>query len=268
MDDIDPQLPWGYWLRLEYRGGKDVFIDRDGHEFATLREAFWCGHLAMSKINDQPPPAQLELMHAVLAFNIRNRDPRREFANDLFAGNRLVADCYLDWLVNINLLVRDADEPNVRGVSPAGHSVLMMLDATRPHEMRGMRPSVPSIAFLAGIAEEGAGEERRQRVEAAAAEWDAAFLRRQLGRDAAIILQRRGTGPVPILQTTWSITFDSPSVRDAFYDWLCARADRWPAWSKIGHYSESTRLTQHLLVVLAGAIADTGVTHAVISLPF
>lgn len=269
MDDIniDPQLPWGYWLRLEYRGGKDVFIDRDGREFPSIREAFWCGHLRMSKINDQPPKVQLELMHAVLAFKIRNQDPQQELANELFACNNLVKDCYLDWLANIGLLVRDNDEPNIRGVSPEGQSALMMLDATRPTGTRGMRPSVPSIAFLAGLADDAAGEERRQRVEAAAVEWDVAFLRRRLGRDAGIILQRRGSGLVPVLQTTWSMTFESPSLRDQFYDWLCSRVDRWDAWSKIGHYSESTRLTQHLLVVLAGALMDAEIKNAVRSLP-
>lgn len=257
MDVIDPQLPWGYWFRIEYRERKDVFIDGDGREFATLREAFWRGRLDMPPVNGGPPSDQLELMHAVLAFRIRSRGSGNELANDLFGGNLLVHNVYLDWLANVGLLCRNYDERRPSGATDEGHSVLLMLDATRPHSTRRMRPSAPSIAFLAGLAEDTVvGEARRQRVEAAAAEWDVAFFRRPIGAKAGIVLQRRGDGPVPVMQTIWSVVFETVRLRDAFYDWICSRVDRWAAWSQISRYREGSELTQHLLVVLAGSLAD------------
>lgn len=45
---IDHELPWGYWLRLERPEGRpDLFVDPDGGEWNSLREAFWFGRLGM-----------------------------------------------------------------------------------------------------------------------------------------------------------------------------------------------------------------------------
>jgi len=255
--DVDPQLPFGFWLIIENDGRKDEFVDRDGRRYATIREAFWTGRLNLPLINDQPAPDQLELMHSVLAFRIRSRASSNELANDLFGANHLVHNVYLDWLANIGLLARDYDERNPGGVTAEGHSVLLMLDATRPYSVRRERPGAPSIGFLAGLAEESiAGEARRQRIEAAAAEWDVAFVRREIGSNAAIVLLKRGDGRVPVLETVWSATFPTRRLRDAFYDWICSRADRWVDWSKVSRSIGGSELTQHLLVVLAGSLAD------------
>ncbi len=58
-----------------------------------------------------------------------------------------------------------------------------------------------------------------------------------------------------MLQTTWSLRFDTDEQRDEFYEWLCVRLDRWPAWAKLADGHPHLELTQHLLMVMTAALA-------------
>ena len=252
---IDPELPWGYWLRLEKRDGTDVLIDEaTGTIWPTLRAALWNGRLGMPDHNRQPPPELLELVHAVLAATVRRRPGDREQDADLFEGSLLFRRMFHLWLGSTGLVVLDDNGHGSIAITAEGMAVLHMLTATRPHDVRQSRPSAATVAMLTEL---GLGPEDRsarfERLESEAARWDAAFLRRQEGSRATIILSKRGSGPVPVMQTVWSLAFGTGAERDRFYEWLCHRLDRWPDWAELASEFGSQKLTHRLLGVMAAS---------------
>lgn len=64
-----------------------------------------------------------------------------------------------------------------------------------------------------------------------------------------------------MLQTTWSLRFNTDEQRDDFYEWLCVRLDRWPAWAKLADGHTHLELTQHLLMVMGAALAGDVEAH-------
>ncbi len=70
------------------------------------------------------------------------------------------------------------------------------------------------------------------------------------------MLTKRAGGPMPVLRTVWSLSFETEGQRDDFYDWLCTRLERWPAWADLAGEYGSEKLTNKLLGVLAGAVGD------------
>lgn len=260
MDTIDPLLPWGCWLRVEVEPNRrETLVDEDGRRWRSVREAFWVGRCGMPLVAGEPPAEILETIHAVLAAKSR-RDPSvPEMRHDVI-GHQALDLLLMSWMIGQGLLAPEAGEHPWNGqITAEGHAVLLMLDATRPVPVRRMRPSRPSIDLLVALGRGSMpGEERRTEVEAAAAGWEAGFLRRDLGSRPTIVLFRRGDGAMPVLQTVWSMTFDDVQQRDGFYDWLCHRLDRWPAWAEIAGRHSGPELTNHLLRLLAAQITEDG----------
>ncbi|UYY58022.1 hypothetical protein [Sphingomonas sp. S2-65] len=247
--DIDPELPWGYWLRLANRTSGTVYVDEDGSEWATVRQAFWCGRLGMPLMRDETPSALLELLHAVLAH--KTRHPHQLLStDDLFEGNRLFMQHFTYWMTATGLLTPPTDRTSLAlaSINDEAASVLLMLSATRPEPVKQMRPTHPSVRQLVELGRGPVpGEERRREVEDAAGQLSSGFVRRALGKPA-IVLRRRGDGPMPVIRTTWSLAFRDEEQRDRFYGWMCDHLDRWPDWIKI---DGSRNLTEHLLRVFA-----------------
>ncbi len=251
-EDIDRELPWGYWLELrpDY-GNQSTFVDRaTGQTWRTLREAFWRGRLGMPNINDEPPPAELERLHAVLAATARRTMGTTEAADDLFDGSRSFASMYHIWLHTTGLVVRHE-------LTNEGWSVLAMLHATRNPDVRAERPSAATIAQLSEL---GLGPEDREarlrRVEQEAAKWDVNFYRDVHAGRPAVILAVRTHGPVPPMKRIWEIGFATAEQRDRFYDWLCHRLDRWPFWCASASDFGAGALTHTLMVAMAASIED------------
>lgn len=255
---IDPELPWGYWFHLEKRDGTGVFVDEaTGTTWPSLRAALWNGRLGMPDHNRQPPPELLELVHAVLAATVRRRLGDREQDADLFEGSHLFRRMFHLWLGSTGLVILDDNGHGPIAITAEGMTVLHMLTATRPHDVRQSRPSAATVAMLTEL---GLGPENRsarfERLDREAVRWDAAFLRRQEGRQSTIILSKRGSGPVPVMQTVWSLAFDNARQRDFFYEWLCHRLDRWQAWAELASQYGSHGLTHKLLAVLAASLDE------------
>lgn len=204
-----------------------------------------------------PPAAILEVIHAIMAVKSRRDPSRYDYIHDVL-GNRPTDQLLMYWLDGQGLLAEGGEQhPPHRLLTDEGHAVLLMLDATRPVPVRKMQPSQASIEQLISLGMGPLpGEKKRSEVEQAAARWDAGFLRRDVAGRSAIVLFRRGDGAMPLLQTVWSLTFDDHQQRDAFYDWLCHRLDRWPAWAEIAGRHSGPELTNHLLKLMPGLLAD------------
>jgi len=248
---VDPELPWGCWLRIEPGDGVAEFVDdATGERWSTIRDAFWHGRLGM----DGPIgilPA-LEFLHGVLSQWARRKPDSRELTTDMFAGNSLFQGWYLAWLTREGLIAWR------EGLTAEGWAVLHMLMGTRPQDVRKDRPGRATVAQLVEL---GLGPEEREarlaRVEQAALKWGVGFRRTKIGAWPHVILVKRGEGEVPVLETSWSLRFENEEQRDAFYEWLCVRLDRWPAWAEMAGRSRQPELTQHLLMVLAISATNT-----------
>ncbi len=256
-DDIDHELPWGYWLRAQSFNGHPGFVDeKTGERWRTLRSAFWKARLGMQSSDKEPPPEHLELLHAVLASRARRgyiHEP--EDVADLFDGSRLFRGIFLNWM-HAEGLLGDPGNPHVEAyVTAEGWSALAMLHATRPYSVRKRRPSGMTVRDLLEV---GLGpeerEERLARVEKTVISWDAAFVRQMDAGRHSVILSQRGKGPVPTKQTAWSLAFETEHARDNFYEWICFRMDRWEAWGDIAGYHGAKELTHKLLSVMASAL--------------
>lgn len=254
MSDFD-DLPWGSWFRLDPRPRHDtVLVDPEtGREWADIREAFWVGRMKGELEYGGVPRDKLELLHAALAAVVRRDLHEASVIDDLFRGNSAFAGWYVHWLRSEGLIKRKGS--GREAITPEGLSVMRMLAVTRPGAC-GDGSGEPDVQDLSEL---GLGPETREsrltRLERKAAQWAVAFLRRRIGLKHAVVLSRRGSGPIPIHQVAWTLAFDDEDRRDAFYDWLCARLDRWPAWCDLLRGDSATYLTHHLLLVMAGSLA-------------
>lgn len=237
-----------------------MFVDDlTGLEWPTIREAFWLGRLRMPLRNDKVPEDQVEFLHGVLSQIARRRASFRERAADIFHGSGQFCDWYFAWLHNQELI----HEPDGH-LMAEGWAVLHMLMATRPQPVRQDRPGRATVRQLT---EFGLGPEEREarlgRVERMTLDWGEGFRRKRIDAWPHVILVERGDGPVPVLQTTWSLRFDTDEQRDDFYEWLCVRLDRWPAWAEMAYGHPHLELTQHLLMVMGAALAKDSARHRV-----
>lgn len=248
---IDPELPWGCWLRIEpVDGGAEFVDDATGERWSTIREALWHGRLGMGNGPIGIIPA-LEFLHGVLSQRARRKPDSGEVTADMFSGNKVFQGWYITWLIREGLVATQD------GLTAEGWAVLHMLMATRPQDVREERPGRATVAQLFEL---GFGPEEREarlsRVEQAALDWGVGFRRAKIGAWPHVILVKRGEGQVPVLETSWSVRFETEEQRDAFYEWLCFRIDRWPAWAEMAGRSRHPELTQHLLMVLAVSATD------------
>ncbi len=258
--NIDPELPWGNWLRIESGNGRFVYVDDEaGRSWATPRAALWNGRLGMGNRHGEPPAELLELVHAVLAAIVRRVPSHRERLNDLFGANELFQRMFDVWLGASGLTVPAADGNGFESLTEEGWSVLHMLTATRPYDVRQDRPCAATIAMLGEL---GLGPEEREvrfeRLEREASRWDAAFLRRKEAGKWSIVLTKRADGPMPVMRIVWTLSFDTEGQRDGFYDWLCLRLDRWQAWADLASEYGSEKLTHKLLAVMAAVVGEHG----------
>lgn len=257
MRKIDPNMPWGCWLRIEkVDAGWRYVDDETGATWSSVRAAFCTEQLGLRFSHGQPSAALLETVHAVLALAARRPVDDRELVTDLFLGSTTFAGFLRLFLVGVGLIKLDEDGRVIVGLTRVGRAALQMLIATRPHSARQSPPTHATIADLAelGMGPEGR-EDRLARLETDAVAWDVAFLRRDQAGRPTVILSVRGSGPMQNMQTVWSLAFATGDERDRFYEWLCHRLDRWPDWAELASEFGSQKLTHRLLGVMAASLA-------------
>lgn len=250
----DPELPWGHWLRLDGTNG-NTLVDEDGREWRSVREAFLEGRLRM------PPHGGgaefLELLLVVLTAKARRNMSPQEAVIDIFAGNHLFRTFLLDWMTIERMLNPDQRNWYQAPLTCEGASIMLMLAVTRPPVVASMRVGTVSFRTLVA-AGRGVlpGEERRKAVEAVTRGGGTTFLRRDVaGKPTIALTCRDAEGPMPLIRTVWSQSFHDDHARDAFFDWLCERLDRWQAWAEIAFRSGGAALTAHFLSLLAAGMS-------------
>lgn len=250
--DIDHELPWGYWLRAEPNSpsGSVVICEATGKEWSSIRYAMWTDRLRQS--GDAYSSDKIEFLHRVLNCFARGTMNSREVGLDLFGGSSDFQTWYYGWLAGAGFIKKPSQASEL---TSEGHSVLLMLTATRPSEVRKERPSAVTVNQLRTL---GLGpisrEERLQEVESVAIKWDVAFVRKQIGARPTVTLFTRGNGAMPIQTPKWTLHFDSSDARDVFYEWLCARFDRWVDWAETMRSGNNDRMTQRLMSVMAASL--------------
>lgn len=248
-DHIDGELAWGYWLRLEDRGGRPVLIDADGAAWPTVREAFMDGRLRMPRSRGHRHETAFEQLLSVLISVAKSRSTRDSAFLDLFSGNTGYGAFFMTWLAAEGLIHGEGSEPRWM-LTAEGAAAMRMLFATRPHAIGGIRPGRASLDELIrlGIGPD-LGEPDRVRVEAAARVWPGAFLRQDVGGRPTIIAVTRpnDTGGVAVGRTVWNVAFKDAEKRDMLYDWLCERLDRWEDWLELALVGGGEQLTLALL---------------------
>lgn len=252
-DHIDGELAWGYWLRLEDRGGKPTLIDAQGSEWPTIREAFMKGRLRMQKTHGIKPERMFEQLLSVLIAVLRPLSTRDPAFTDMFGGNTEYGEFFMNWLEAEGLVVGGDSYRDWR-LTQEGASAMRMLFATRPNAIGAIRPSRASLDELLrlGLGPD-LGEPGRAKVEAAATGWPSAFLRQNVGGQPTIIAvispEGGDHGGVAVRRTVWNVAFQDEEKCNAMYDWLCHRIERWEDWLKLAYGSGSERLTLRLLTL-------------------
>jgi hypothetical protein len=256
---VDPQLPWGCWMELRDTPRGARVVDGEGREWGSMREAFWFGRLGMVHKAEHQRDGILELMHATLTRYARCAcNPHLEGdSRDLFwhFGMWNAADYHTmfhAWLAAEGLLA-PPDTVSTTTLTDEGWAVLRMLDATRPNPVRGIRPGNPSLETLLALTRTG-DEDReswRREVEAAGVDWSASFVRRTVGRSWTIVLVRNFEHGTPARRAVWAMPFRTEEARDAVFDWLADRIDRWPAFAALAHERGGSGLDHQLLELLS-----------------
>jgi hypothetical protein len=256
--DVDPELVWGYWLRFDQTSIKEMFVAEDGRAWPSIRDAFWNGRLGF----DGEANAQvLELVLATLVSYSRGGSGHHERGADISHGSVLLDKVVYLWLRREGLLASSGPNNSERAlVSPEGRSVMLMLGATRAESVKAMHPTFASVRELVSLSLGPlSSEDRMRETELAAARWPAAFARRTVGVKFTIVLEKRDVdAPVPVTRIAWSQNFVNERVRDVFYEWLCARVDRWADWAAMSWMDGSSSLTTHLLSLVALSLSEDG----------
>lgn len=262
--DVDPQLPWGYWMELrDTRQGTRV-VDGEGREWPSMRDAFWFGRLGMVHKVQHQRDGILELMHATLTRYARcgcnphlHGDSRDLFWHFGMWDGADYHTMFNAWLAAEGLLAPPDDTWSTR-LTDEGWSVLRMLDATRPNAVRGIRPDTPSLETLLALTRTG-DEDRetwRREIEEAGTRWPAAFVRRTVGGSSTIVLVHHLAHGTPARRTVWAMPFRVEQARDAVFDWLADRIDQWPAFAELAHERGGSGLNHKLLELMATDLMD------------
>lgn len=251
----NPALPWGHWLRTDVGDpAGTMLIDEEGRRFASVREAYWCGHLGMPGNDGGSIDSDIERLHGVLTAIDRRVSNSVETALDLFDGDRVFHQFFFDWLYSVGLLDPAARSWNA-ALSAEGRAVLLMLVATRPHELWRLPVGAPTVAALAIPYPSNADRERwLVDTETSAVTLPFRFKREIIHGRSSLVLIGDALGEVmPIGRTLWSMSFKNAEVRDRLFHWLCVRLDRWTIWGSATYKHGAAYLTQHLLMLVLGS---------------
>ena len=249
----DADKPWGYWLRGVSAGAVlSTLVDEDGTCWASVREAFWCGSLKMPGRRSGVFDREVERLFGVLTAVDRRSPSQREMAVDMFEGDSDFYGFYMRWMQGAGLL-----DPAVHifdaTLTAKGRAVLLMLAATRPHQLWAVAAGPDSVAALTSVRPISADRERWFAETATlAAKMQFRFNRDFIYGRNVIVLTGDALGDrMPLGRTLWSQMFDDAEVRDRYHHWLCIRLDRWAAWGEMAYRQGAAHLTHHLLTLLA-----------------
>lgn len=261
--DLDPGLPWGHEFELRAGVRGDVIVDGDGREWNTMRDALWTGRLRMRPESANHKDAILELIHAGFtrhAHYARTGNLNSGRTDDLFERGRYLPSMhralFYAWMRAEGLLGGRGDEGEAN-LTEEGWAVLRLLDATRPPGVRSIVPSHLSLNALLDLArarDEGA-EEWRRRVEDRTAGLACSFVRRTVGDRPVIELVETLDAGAPRKRTVWVMAFGDADARDALFDWLANRVDRWPAFGRLAYGNGGIALAHHIVELMADDLA-------------
>lgn len=239
-------LPWGYWLVSSGTSGQPPLIDEDGTEWASVRDAFWCGRLGFP--DTYASDHVLDFMASYMAIMDGRFVPDEERVRDVFDGDHHAAT-----LFDVVLKAAGLTETDSRRLTPEGQAVLLMLIATRNRDNAREDVGLDWIIAnrtIAGWKERQSAAEQVERREQVAARMMHRFATDEMdGKPAVKLIGLRITREIPVRSTLWSMTWECQNRydRDRFYLWLLERIDRWDTWSEMVSREGARALSEHFM---------------------
>lgn len=244
-DCRDPDLPWGYWMRL-VEGYRDGVEDEEGRFWPSLRLALWSSRLQMDDPGRRIEELLDNLQGALAIAGRRGWQSEDEVAGQIDGGLH-----YRMWMRGQNLTTNSGidratgrtEELDRDYLTDEGWAVYLMLKMTRAEELSGLLPGSDAFETAGGA---DMADIANPVVNIAGARY--VFERSSIaGQQVVTLLDRNAkSGRMPIARTIWSIGFDRAIDRDRLFAWLCARSDQWSRWGALAG-NGGDRLSQHVL---------------------
>jgi hypothetical protein len=138
-----------------------------------------------------------------------------------------------------------------------GNAVMLMLAVTRDYE-KGLTPvgydEVPVASGMGRVAREAMFDES----EAFGRRNGWCFERAMVGSVFALSLSGRvSPRALPQQAVIWTHVFHDEQCRDAMFEWICLRVDRWRDWGEATSRFGAAWLTDHLFTLIACGMADS-----------
>lgn len=244
----DPSRPWGWWMTMDRSG---FVVDEQGRRFRSVRDALWRGRLGLDLTDEREAGIEMERLLAYLVSISRKAAGRRERLIEVFEEDARMPAFVEMWARGQGLLDEDS------ALTVEGHAAMLMLAVTRDLE-RGPTPVGRDELPIAGPdAGRAAREAMFERAEAFGRRSEWRFERTMVGSVFAISLSGRvSPRALPAEATVWTCAFLDQESRDAMFQWICLRVDRWRAWGDNAGRFGAAWLTDHLFTLIACGMAE------------
>jgi len=260
-NECHPDLPWGYWLvSASDVPGQPPFVDDEGREWGSVRDAFWFDRLGLPSIRSDWMNDIMEFMTNYLAVADTRFIAPEERAKDIFLGDRHFDQFFRAYLIATGLLGEEDGR-----LTSEGRAALLMLIATRTRKDAVDKVGLTWIVANRTVADHSERRraakvvERRERV---AARMMHRFATDTVGGDPIVkLIGLRITPEIPVRSTLWTMAWSDGDryARDRFYIWLLERIDRWDEWSEMVTSQGARALTEHFMKL---AFCDRSVSYA------
>lgn len=244
---VDPARPWGWWLGTD-RDGR--IVDERGRAYRSVREALWEGRFGLVVDDEREATVEMERLLRSLVSISRRAAGRRERIIEVYEDEPRMTFFHAMWARGQGLTDEDG------GLTDEGNAVMLMLALTRDYE-KGLTPVGDDEVPVASGMDRAARDAMFHLAEGFGRRNGWSFERTMVGSVFAVSL----SGPVspralPQQAVIWTHVFHDEPCRDAMFEWICLRVDRWRDWGEATSRFGSAWLTDHLFTLIACGMAE------------
>jgi hypothetical protein len=232
----DPSRPWGWWLGTDREGR---IVGERGETYQSVREALWEGRFGLAADDEREAAVEMERLLGFLVSISRRTSSRRERLIEIYEDEPRMTYFHGMWARGQGLIDEDGR------LTDEGNAVMLMLAVTRDFEKGFVPVGDDEVPVGSGKAEAFG---RRNG-------W--CFERAMVGSLFALSLSGRvSPRALPQQAVVWTHVFHDEQCRDAMFEWICLRVDRWRDWGEATSRFGSAWLTDHLFTLIACGMAE------------